>query len=229
MFLFRRRQLPDFVQAYEAGPWPDPRLPWREVRYVVLDVETSGLDPRRDVLLAVGLVEIEAGRARLDRCWSSLIRPPPSLLVGGESIRIHGLTRAALSEAPTAEEVLPALLERLRGRALVVHVAKIDVGFLNRALGAQYRTKLRGPILDTARIALRLHQDAQLLGEARREAPAPSVQLRALAERYGLPVYAQHNALSDALTTAQVFLAQATRLEQQGDKTLRALLRAGGV
>jgi DNA polymerase III subunit epsilon len=174
-------------------------------------------------------VEVEAGRARLDRSWSSLIRPPASLLVAGESIRVHGLTRAELSEAPTADEVLPALLERLRSRALVVHVAAIDVGFLNRALAERYRSRLRGPILDTARIALRLHQDAQLLGEASRDAPAPSVQLRALAERYGLPAYAQHNALSDALTTAQVFLAQAARLEQQGGATLRALLRAGGV
>jgi DNA polymerase-3 subunit epsilon len=229
MFRFRRRQPPDFVRAYEAGPWPDPRLPWREVGYVVLDVETSGLDPRRDALLAVGLLEVEAGRARLDRSWSSLIRPPDDLLVGGESIRIHGLTRAELAEAPPLGEVLPALLGRLRGRALVVHVAQIDVGFLNRALAAQYGSRLRGPILDTARIALRLHQDAQLLGEASHGGPAPSVQLRALAGRYGLPAYAQHNALSDALTTAQVFLAQASRLEQQGGATLRALARAGGV
>jgi DNA polymerase-3 subunit epsilon len=229
MFLFRRRHLPDFVKAYAAGPWPDQRLPWRDVRFVVLDVETSGLEARRDALLAVGLLEVEAGRARLDRTWSSLIRPPDELLVGGESIRIHRLTRAALSEAPPMEEVLPALLERLRGRALVVHVAQIDVGFLNRALGERYGARLQGPILDTARIALRLHQDAQILGEASHGAPAPSVQLQALAERYGLPVYPQHNALSDALSTAQVFLAQATRLEQQGGKTLRALLRAGGV
>jgi DNA polymerase-3 subunit epsilon len=229
MFLFRRRHLPEFVKAYEAGPWPDQRLPWRDVRFVVLDVETSGLDVRRDALLAVGLLEVEAGRARLDRSWSSLIRPPERLLVAGESIRIHGLTRAALSEAPPMDEVLPALLERLRGRALVVHVAQIDVGFLNRALAERYRARLRGPILDTARIAMRLHQDAQLLGEASHGAPAPSVQLRALAERYGLPAHAQHDALSDAITTAQLFLAQAARLERQGSKTLRALLRAGGL
>jgi DNA polymerase III subunit epsilon len=229
VFRFRRRARPAFVAAYEAGPWPERGRPWREAGYVVLDVETSGLDPRRDALLAVGLVEIAAGRVRLDRCWRSLIRPPEGLLVGEASIRVHGLTRAELAAAPPADEVLPALLERLRGKALVVHVAQIDVGFLNRALGAMYGARLRGPILDTARLALTLHQHAQLLGEASRDMPAPAIQLRALATALDLPVYAQHDALNDALTTAQLFLAQASRLERQGGGTLRALLRAGGV
>lgn len=229
MFLFRRRERPAFIAEYEAGPWPDPARPWREATYVVLDVETSGLNARRDALLAIGLVEIEGGRVRLDRRWHSLIRPPEGLLVDEASIRVHNLTRAELAVAPPPDEVLPALLERLRGRALVVHVAQIDVGFLNRALGQRYGARLRGPILDTARIALTLHQHAQLLGEANREMPAPAIQLRALATSFGLPVYGQHDALNDALTTAQLFLAQASRLERQGSKTLKALQRAGGV
>lgn len=228
MFLFRRSPAAEFVRAYEAGPWPAPGLPWRELPYVVLDVETSGLDPRRDALLAVGLVGVEAGRVRLDRSWATMVRPPAGLLVGGETIRIHGLTRAELAAAPPIDAVLPELLALLRGRALVVHVASIDVGFLNRAL-RDYGGRLRGPILDTARLAATLHERARLLGEVAAGAPAPSAQLRALAERLDLPVFGEHDALSDALTTAQVFIAQATRLEQQGTKTLRGLLRAGGV
>lgn len=228
MFLFRRRERPEFIRAYEAGPWPEARTPWREVPYVVMDVETSGLDARREALLAVGLVEIEAGRVRLDRRWYTLVRPPEGLLVAASSIRIHGLTRAELAEAPSLEEVLPAVLERLRGRALVVHVAQIDVSFLNLALDAHCRARLRGPIIDTARLAMTLHQNDQLLGEVPRDMPAPAIQLRALAGGFGLPVYAQHDALNDALTTAQLFLAQASRLERQGITTLRGLLRAGG-
>lgn len=229
MFGFRRRRQPEWLNIYSAGPWPAPNQPWREANYCVLDVETSGLDARRDELLAVGLVEIEAGRVRLDRCWYSLIRPPEGFLVAAASIRIHHLTRAELAAAPLPTTVLPELLERLRGRALVVHVAQIDIRFLNRALKRSAGGKLHGPKLDTARLALTLHHHAQILGEARPDLPAPAIQLRALAERYGLPVYAQHNALNDAITTAQLFLAQASRLERQGRATLRGLLRAGGV
>ncbi|NWF79536.1 MAG: 3'-5' exonuclease [Chloroflexi bacterium] len=225
----RRQDIPDHVRAYEAGPWPDPGSYWREVHYVVLDVETSGLDARHDVLLAVGLVEIEHARVQLARRWYSLIRPPEGLLVGATSIRVHGLLRAELADAPPVDAVLPELLEHLAHRVLVVHVARIDVGFLNQALDLSYGVRLRGPILDTARLAMTLHQNAQLLGEASPDLPAPAIQLRALATSFDLPVYAQHDALNDALTTAQLFLAQATRLERQGARTLRALLRAGGV
>ncbi len=217
------------MRAYEAGPWPGPQLPWREVGFVVLDIETSGLDARRDAILSVGLLGVEGGRLRLDTRWSTLARPPAGLLVGGESIRIHGLTRAELAEAPSLEAVLPELLGLLRGRALVVHVAGVDVAFLDAALRAHYGARLRGPILDTARLAMALHERAQLLGEVAPGTPAPPIQLRALAGRLGLPVYGEHDALSDALTTAQVFLAQATRLEQQGAGSLGGLLRAGGV
>lgn len=225
----RKRDIPDFLRAYEAGPWPDPQKPWREARYVVLDVETSGLNERRDSLLAIGLVEIEDGRIRLDRCWHTMVRPPEGLLVAADSIRIHGLMRNELATAPTFEEVLPALIERLAQRVLIVHVSRIDVGFLNRALKQHYGSKLHGPILDTARIAISMHQRAQMLGEVSHDMPMPAIQLRGLAGSFGLPVYGQHDALNDALTTAQVFLAQATRLAQQGKHTLKALLRSGGV
>lgn len=225
----RKRAVPELVRAYEVGPWPDARSYWRDVRYVVLDVETSGLDARRDALLAVGLVEIEQARVRLDRRWYSLIRPPAGLLVEASSIRIHGLLRADLADAPPIDAVLPELLDRLAQRVLVVHVARIDVGFLNQALDLSYGTRLHGPILDTSRLAATLHQNAQLLGHVSRDMPMPAIQLRALAIQYNLPVYPQHDALNDALTTAQLFLAQATHLEHQGIRTLRALLRAGGV
>jgi DNA polymerase-3 subunit epsilon len=230
MFKFlQRRSYPDWLEQYRAGPWPAPQVPWRDARYAVLDVETSGLDARHDALLAIGLVEIEAGRVQLERAWYSLVRPPDGFLVGEQSIRIHHLTRAELAAAPPPTDVLPLLLERLRERVLVVHVAQIDVRFLNRALHTHYGSKLYGPTLDTARLAMTLHHHAQLLGEARPDMPAPAIQLRTLAERFGLPVYAQHNALSDAITTAQLFLAQASRLARQGQATLGGLLRAGKV
>lgn len=229
MFAFRRSPQPEWLQAYLAGPWPTPNTLWRAANYCVLDVETSGLDARRDHLLAVGLIEIEAARVRLDRAWYTLIRPPERVQVAADSIRIHQLTRAELAAAPPPQTVLPELLDRLRGRVLVVHVAQIDVRFLNRALKEHFGIKLQGPKLDTARLALTLHHHAQILGEARPDMPAPALQLRALAERAGLPVYAQHHALNDAITTAQLFLAQASRLQQHGRTTVGGLLRAGGV
>jgi DNA polymerase-3 subunit epsilon len=225
--LFRRsRTYPDFVRDYLDAPRPERRLPWRAASYTALDIETSGLDLRHDAVLAIGLVEIEAGRVLIERAWHTLVRPPEELIVPAASIRIHGLLRRDLADAPPLSEALPELLRRLRGRVLILHVATIDAGFLNRALRRHYATKLRGPVIDTARLAARLqHDERYMQGDA---AGPPVIALRALAERAGLPAYAEHNPLDDALTTAQLFLVLATQLERQGGASLHGLLRLGG-
>jgi DNA polymerase-3 subunit epsilon len=225
-FFRRHRHQPDIVRDYLAAPRPDPGRHWRAAPYTVLDIETSGLEPRRHALLAIGAVEIEAGRALIERCWHTLVRPPDGLEVPAEAIRVHGLLRGDVAQAPVLSDVLDELLRRLRGRVLVVHVAAIDIGFLDSALRRRYGIAVRGPAIDTARLAAALHADDRFAhGDTTAQ---PALALRALAERANLPVYPEHNALNDALTTAQLFLSQATRFEQQGRPTLRHLLRAGG-
>jgi DNA polymerase-3 subunit epsilon len=221
---FQRIPPADFVRAYQAFPEPDPKLPWREVPYTVIDVETTGLDPRHDALIAIGAVNVENGRVLLKQTWYSLIRPPADREPSVESIRIHHLTPEELQHAPPPAEVLAELLQRIAGRVLVVHVAQVDVRFINAAL-KPFGGRLRRPILDTARLALTLHLNARWSGEQPHDMPDPAIELRALATALGLPVYAQHNALNDAVTTAQLFIAQATILADQG----RGLIRAGGV
>jgi DNA polymerase III subunit epsilon len=218
-----RPRLDETVRAYLDAPRPDMGAPWRDVPYAVVDVETTGLEPRRDALLAIGLVEIDAGRVLLERSWRTLVRPPEDAPLRPDAIAATGLLRADTAGAPPEAEVLPELLGRLRGRVLVVHVAEVDVAFLNRALQRHYGIRLRGPALDTARIAAAQQRDRRMLGDA----DAPTIRLRPLCENLGLPVYAEHDALGDALSTAQLFLAQASRLERSGGGTLGRLLRAG--
>ncbi|NJN66162.1 MAG: 3'-5' exonuclease [Chloroflexaceae bacterium] len=222
----RLEDLPVVVQDYLNAPVPAGRLPWRDVPYTVLDIETSGLDPRWDSILAIGAVDIEGGRVRLDRRWYSMTRPPEPSKVAAASIRIHGLLRQELAQAPPLEPVLLELLSRLQGRVLVVHMAAIDVKFLDRALRKHFRVRLRGPALDTARIGgVLLHNERMMSGDDERPR---DTTLRSLAKQAKIPVHPQHNALSDALTTAQLFLYQATRLQKQGKDTFHKLLRVGG-
>ncbi len=222
----RPDHLPLAVQEYLDAPCPTGRLPWRDVPYTVLDIETSGLDPRWDAILAIGAVDIENGRVRLDRRWYTTARPPEPSRVAAASIRIHGLLRQELAQAPPLEQVLLELLSRLQGRVLVVHMAAIDVKFLDRALRKHFRIRLRGPALDTARIGgVLLHNERMMSGYD--EGPRDTT-LRSLAKQAKIPVHPQHNALGDALTTAQLFLYQATRLQKQGKDTFHKLLRVGG-
>lgn len=223
-----REPLPACLQNYLDAPRPDDDLYWRNIPYTVLDVETSGLNPRHDSLLAAGLINIEKGRIRMDSRWYTLIRPPEETLVKAESIRIHGILRSDLKEAPLPDDILLELLTRLTGRVMIVHVSSIDVQFLDRALQKYFGIRLRGPVFDTARFAGALmHNDLFTMGGHHHDAPRDTT-LRGLTKKANLPLHSQHNALSDALMTAQLFLSQMTRFEKQGTTTFRKLFRAGG-
>ncbi len=225
---FTRRQpqdLPNFVQHYLNAPKVDEYTSWRNVPYSVLDIETTGLNPRRDAILSIGMVDIESGRVRLDRQWYSLLKPPEGMVVPAESLRIHGLLRREVARARSPEEVLPEILDRLMGRTLIVHFAPIDIDFLNRALRDHWGIGLRGPAIDTVRLAQTIyHNERWTTGH---DGAQMATALSPLAQQAGIPIHNEHNALGDALTTAQLFLVQATRLEQLGGNSLRRLLKAG--
>lgn len=94
-------------------------------RYVVLDVETTGLSPQRDRLLEVALVTV-ASTGRVVDEWATRINPQGP--VG--ATHIHGITQADVANAPIFAEVLDEVARRLRGAAVVAHNARFDLAFL---------------------------------------------------------------------------------------------------
>jgi DNA polymerase-3 subunit epsilon len=221
-------ELPEFVRNYLSDKVLTKHSAWRDAQYIVIDVETTGLDPRRNVMIDIGAIEIEGGRALISTTWRSKIQPSDGVSISPSSAKIHGLTSGDLRDAISAEDVMRELLNKLIGHVVVMHHANIDVGFINRALSKTWGIELHGPIIDTARLAMHLHRtDRWLRGY---EAPTMSTQLRSLCEMMGVPVDSEHDALIDSISTSQLFLAQAARLENDAGKlTLRKLIKIGGV
>lgn len=213
----RRRPLGAAAAAYAAGPRPAGRSPWREVRFCVVDLETTGLDPRRDEIIAFGAVPVDGGRILAAGARYGLVRPNRSPTA--DSIRVHGIRPTDLAAAPEAPAALDPLLEAMGGRILVAHAAWVERGFLRPVLRAR-GVRLREPVLDTARLG------ALWLPEDRRPDGRAAVPLGVLARALGLPVHRPHHALGDALTTAQLFLALATHLDAARPQTVRSLARA---
>lgn len=183
----------------------DLQADWRAAEYCVLDVETTGLDLRRDSVVSIGSALIHEGRIACADNYYSLIRPGCPVSVA--SIRIHGLRPADLEHAPPARDVGQEIARRLAGRVLVAHAAWIERAFVGRLL-RQAGTRLAGPVIDTAALA-------RALGHARAAGGRePSLEL--LARQLSLPVYVPHHALGDAVTTAAVFLAMATQAARPG-------------
>jgi DNA polymerase III subunit epsilon len=220
-----RADLPEPVRAHLSMPEPPDRLPWRQATYTVLDLETTGLDPARDAIVAAGGLRVIGGRATAATAFRLLVRPDQD--VPADAIRIHGLLPGELEAAPPLAEQLAALLHRTLGDVLVVHVAEVDQAFLDAAMRRSWGCSLNAPVLDTARMAAALNRRLHLARPLGRR-PGTSLRLADLARAHGLPVHPEHDPLHDALTTAQLFLALATRLERHGRGTLGALRRIAG-
>jgi DNA polymerase-3 subunit epsilon len=185
----------------------------------VVDLETTGLDPRRDEVLAFAAVPIDGGRIEAGGTVTGLVHPttpaPP------DTIKIHGLREADVADAPPAPEALAPLVKALDGRVPVAHRAAVERMFLRpglRPLGFSFPRR----VVDTAVLW-------RLLCITREQADPGWRGLSEIAHELGLPAHRPHVAEGDALTTAQVFLALATHLESSRRVTVGALTRADWV
>lgn len=162
-----------------------------ELRFAVVDVETSGLSLRRHRVLQVGVVVARADGSVIDR-WGSLVRPRRRWYRVGPT-RLHGIRRAQLRHAPSQESVLLQLATHLEGAVFVAHNAPFDLAFLNKAARE-------------CGVPLPIHSWLCTLRLSRQLDPerARSHRLGALCERYDVALVRPHDALADADATAAV-------------------------
>jgi DNA polymerase-3 subunit epsilon len=201
----------------QAVFWPSP--PWDRVTYWALDLETGGLDVRVDPIIAVGMVPIRDGVIRLGEAYASLVRPGAAAHIDPASISAHQLLPGEVRTAPALEDVLFEVDRRLHEGALLVHQAAIDVRFLKRAYRTTRLRYPRPPVVDTVTLLVKAAKRARFLDPGAPE-HEPDLNLGTARRVNGLPDYAQHDALTDAIATAELFLVLRRKL---GAKTLRDL------
>jgi len=183
-----------------------------------LDLETGGFDARRDAVLSIGMVPVREGVVRLGEAYATLVRPGADEAIQEDSIRAHQLVPSEVERAPPPEAVVRELDARLGEGALLVHNAAIDLPFLRRMYRASNRRWPSPVVVDTVNL-LWSWQKRQRFQDPDGTA-APVLHLGKARERLGLPPHATHDALSDAVATAELFLVLASRL---GARTLADL------
>jgi DNA polymerase-3 subunit epsilon len=194
--------------------------PWDAVTYWTLDLETGGLDPGKDPIIAVGMVPVRAGRIRLGESFRTLVRPGGRRRIDPESVRAHQLVLEEMKDAPTIDDVLPIVERRLRGNVLLVHHRAIDVAFLKEACR---RTGIKWPgpkVVDTVDLLQKVARRARFASAPDAPQDRTELNLSAAREAHGLPPYPAHDALTDAIATAELFLVLRHEL---GARTLRDL------
>lgn len=189
---------------------------WDEVVYWAVDLETSGLG-RSDTIVAVGAVPLRAGVIAYGERFATLVRQADGARGPGPGIGAHHILPSELEDARPLAEVVEELDARLRGAVLLVHFASIDVDFLRRAYREVGRSWPRPKVVDTVHLLMKLHHR---LEHVHAHAPPIPTSLSEARAYLDLPAYPQHDAVTDALATAELFLALRARLEA---RTLRDL------
>ncbi|WP_372760866.1 3'-5' exonuclease [Pseudoalteromonas sp.] len=194
------------LKSFYQAAFKDPNAAIKDVPFVAMDFETTGLDSSNDDIVSVGLVPFSLQRiyCRESRHW--VVQPRRNL--HEESIIIHGITHSEVNDAPDLNQVIQPLLDALKGKVVVVHYAAIERHFLNNALKLRLKEGIEFALLDTMELEQRALKARQGLVGRLFNKKLGSLRLTDCRERYSLPSYKNHNALTDALATAELLQAQ---------------------
>ncbi|MGY2050272.1 3'-5' exonuclease [Methylobacterium sp. JK268] len=165
---------------------------------VALDCETTGLDPRRDEIVAVAAIRIRGDRILTSERFRTTVRSRrPS---SPAAIKVHGLLEAELREGRPIDAVLPDLLHFIGSRPIVGYYTAFDVRMIDRSVRRRLGVRLPNRLIDVS-----------TLYHAAKYGGAPDyvkIDLRfdRILADLGLPSLPQHDAFNDALMTAMIYL-----------------------
>ncbi len=190
----------------------------RQANFLVLDLETSGLDASQHHILSAGWVGINQLQLDLSTSFYSTVRPSANEARPlGQSAVIHGLHQADLAGGATEEELLGEFLQAAAGRVLVCHHSSIERRFLQQAFKRHYAKSAPLQFVDT------LALEQQRLQRQGAVVKNNELSLNHCLQRHGLPQIQAHNALEDAYGSALLLLSQIR--QRSNDLTIKALLR----
>lgn len=180
---------------------------------VVIDSETTGLDPRKARVIELAGVRLSGGKLAGDNSFRRLLRPAGEP-IPAETTRVHGIDDAMVAESPLFADVWPDFKAFL-GKAVVIgHTVGFDLAVLKRECDLAGLAWKRPRTLDTRLLA---------------QIAAPELAgytLETLAAWLGVEAAERHSALGDAKTTARVFLALVPKLRNHGIRTIAEAERA---
>ena len=154
---------------------------------VVVDFETTGLNPRKNRIMEIGAVRIRNGQVVEE--YSRFVNPQEP--IPEEVVKLTGITDAMVADAGTADTEIPKLLEFIGDAAFAAHNAKFDSAFLREEC-ARLGIELHMPVLDTLEFSRRMYPSLK------------SHRLGAVCKSLGISLKNAHRAVHDARATAQM-------------------------
>lgn len=194
--------------VYDARPpQATDYTPLTETRFVVVDLETTGLNVMKDLVIAIGAVAIERGEIQLAQQYDATLHRPSQQ--ANASTLIHGISPEEMSHGKSPQRALGNFLSYAGQCIFLAFHAPFDHAMLRRALRYDLDLRLQHSFWDVAEWAPALYPNlAHLQG------------LDAWLEQFGLSVSNRHNASADAYATAELCLILLKEAERQAIDTL---------
>jgi DNA polymerase-3 subunit epsilon len=199
---------------YFQNTWTD-ETPVDQVRFILLDSETTGLDPRKDRLITIGAIAVIAGEVLLEDTYEAMLK----VEYNSSAVTVHGVTREESLSGMDEPEVLEQFLGYLRDGIIVGHHINHDVETFNAGYERHWGFRMSNRSLDTMALALRLEADGAFADQE----PFRSFSLDELCDRFGVIPHDRHTAPGDAFMTALVFQRLLRLATRAGRSTLGQL------
>ena len=185
---------------------------------MVLDTETTGLDPKTDRILSIGAVGVKNYGLTAGDAFEVTLKQQ---FTGNDTVAVHEITPGAAANAKAPKEVLEAFLQFIQGDIIIGHYVDFDYQMLSAACQRNLGFGLLNKKYDTMQLLKRtdnhfaytnLHKPGDL-------------NLDSVCKRFNIPISDRHTAMGDALATALLFARQLKKLEKRGIKTVGDLLK----
>jgi DNA polymerase-3 subunit epsilon len=197
------------LAAWKALPEPPMEQAIEASRYVVVDVESSGLNIHKDRLIAIGAVAVTGGRIDLGDSLEIVLQQ--DAVSAKDNILIHGIGGTAQREGVPPAEALLSFLDYLGKSPLIAFHARFDESMIRRAMKTVLDFRFTHTWTDLAYISPALYPDLALRNQS----------LDHWMTQFGIANYARHSALADALSTAELMLALAGRMREKSVRSMR--------
>jgi DNA polymerase III epsilon subunit-like protein len=193
----------------DAGP--DDRWvnrPLHATRFVVLDLETTGLDHRRDAIVQIAMVGIENLKIDAEPLLYTLVAPHRP--IPAAATQVHGIADSDVRDAPPFESLLPHIVDAWRNAVVIGHHVRFDLAILS----AQARRHGHA-------MALPSHLDTWAMASAC-DRRLMHTDITDIARRFGVDpgAFRRHDAMGDATLAAELFVRLAERLIATGHATV---------
>ncbi len=189
-----------------------------ETRFVVLDTETTGLDPKKDRILSIGAIAVKGNTIVVDDSFEAYLKQD---FGKNDSIAVHEITPGSAANAREAKQVMKDFINYVGGSIIIGHYVDFDFQILSESCLRNFGFRLKNKRYDTMQLLKRTDNHFAYTNLHKAE----DLNLENVCNRYHLPIDDRHTAIGDAMATALLFTRQLKKLQHRGVKTVGELLK----